>query len=225
MHGHAARKAPSGRVRTNGDETRPLLYEQCPEAFDRLEIFQWEWYSDLDADDRAWVRHHGKPISVESGVNTVGLSEAAAAVAAVVQHALHQYRSPIEPLEQFDIWHARLGYLNALIYLGGNELAKRVDAEAAPNGRPLTICVGSTKHVPVEAWQGDRLTRHTLRGFGGCGRTFEDAPYGPGRRWPRWCPHCRSAKSNAKSAAVAELRRRVRRAAEIYSITLRTARA
>jgi hypothetical protein len=106
-------------------------------------MFQWEWYSDRDAKDRAWVRSRGKRISVESGVNTAGLLEAAETVAAVVQHALHFCRSPIDPLESFDLWHARLGYLNPLIYLGGNELAKRIDAQAAPNGQPLTICVGS----------------------------------------------------------------------------------
>ena len=95
----------------NGDETRPRLYDQCPEAFDRLEIFQWEWYSDRDANDRAWVRSRGMPISVEEGVNEDGLLEAAQTVATVVQHALHHCRSPIEPLERFDLWHARLGYL------------------------------------------------------------------------------------------------------------------
>jgi hypothetical protein len=26
--------------RINGDETRPRLYDQCPEAIDRLDIFQ-----------------------------------------------------------------------------------------------------------------------------------------------------------------------------------------
>lgn len=203
-------------ARINGDETRPRLYDECPEAFDRLEIFQWEWISDRDADDRAWVQSHGKPVTVEHGVNEEdGLLEAAEVVAVVVQRALHERLSPLEPLESFELWDARVGYLNPLIYLGGNELAKNVDAQAAPNGQPLTICVGSSGdvHVEVDAWQGDLLTRHTLRGFGGCRRTFPDAPYGPGRRWPRWCPDCRSAKSNAKSAAKAELRRRVARAA------------
>ena len=198
--------------RINGDETRPRLYDECPEDFDRLEVFQWEWISDRDAHHRAWVQSHGKPVTVEHGVYEEGLREAAEVVAAVVQLALLERPSPLEPLELFELWGARLGYLNPLIFLGGHALAKQVDAQAAPNGKPLTICVGSSNDVHVEAWQGDRLTHHTLRGFGGCGHTFPDAPYAPGRMWPRWCPDCRRAKTNAKNAAIAELRRRVARA-------------
>jgi hypothetical protein len=205
---HVGNVAPETGELVNGDESRFRVYDHCRAACDRLDVFQWEWISDRDADDRAWVRAKGKPIIQERGINTSGLLEAAEEVAAVVQRELHNRASPLNMLTAIELWRGRLGYLNPLIHLSGNQLAKEVEARVSPDGRPLAICIGSAKVLEVPIFLHGRVQDYTLRGFAGCLSTFRDAPYGPGRRWPRWCARCRPRKSNIRDAAIRELQRR-----------------
>jgi hypothetical protein len=202
---HADRVRATAAQRLKGDESQFDLYSLCPAACDRLNIFQWEWISDRDAHYRDWVRRKRKPISQERGVNTSGLLEAAEEVAVIVQRELQERSSPLGMGEAVELWHARLGCLNALIYLGGNRLAKDVEMKAAPNGQSLAICLGSAKRESVATLIGDI----TMQGYTGCLSTFPDTHYGRGQRWPRWCPHCRSRKTNARNAAISALQRRV----------------
>jgi len=205
---HTHREPDPIAERLNGDENAPRLYDRCPAAFARLEIFYYEWNSDLDESYRAWVRRIRKPISQKTGVNTTGLLEAAKEVAAIVQHELHELPSPLTPFEVHERWHWRRTYLNALIHHGGNQLAKEVEAGAAPNGEPLAICLGSTNlRERVMTVRGPI----TMYGYGGCGRTFPDLPFGRGRRWPRLCPKCALQRTNLKNKAIRELQRRVAR--------------
>lgn len=215
---HGQTVPSGGGQQTNGDEFRWPLYTHCPDAIDRLNIFYWEWIADTNepVGIREWVKRKNHPVSVERGINDDGLFEAAETVAAEVQRELRTRSSPLEMSDAVELWLFRCGYLNALIHLGGNAFAKEVDARVARSGQPLTICVGSNKKIPVMAVLPPGQTRtYTLQGFGGCRRVFPDPPSGPGRRWPRWCPECRTRKSNARNAAEANLRRRI---ASIYQI-------
>ncbi len=194
--------------RLNSDEIRRRLYDHSLAAFDRLEIFYYEWNSDRDERFRAWARREGKPVSQELGVNTSGLLEAAEKVATIVQRELYDLPSPLTMPEAHELWTYRRTYLNALIHLRGNRLAKEVEGRVAPNGRPLAICLGSTNlRERVMTVRGP----FTMHGYGGCLRTFPDLLFGPGRRWPRLCPECEPQRSNAKNKAISELQRRVAR--------------
>jgi hypothetical protein len=141
-HGSIVRDARSARL--NGDESASRLYERCPAACDRLRIFHWEWISDGDQRHRDWVRRKRKPISQDRGINEAGLLEACAELARIVQRELHDRPSPLSLEEATELWHARVTYLNALIYLGGNKRAKRVEESVAPDGQPLAICLGTS---------------------------------------------------------------------------------
>ena len=213
MSAHADRKAAEHAQLLNGDDFRWPLYHECPEAWDRLNIFQWEWMSDLDPNVREWVRAKGKPISQERGVNPSGLLEACEEVAGVVQRKLHESASPLDMRAAVELWHFRLGYLNPLNYLGGQRLAKNVEARAAPNGQPLAICIGSNKRERVTSVRDGKTMQVTMQGYAGCLRTFPDLPFGPGRRWPRLCAACEPQRSNARNKEISELRRRVARSA------------
>lgn len=191
----------------NGDEICEELYGLHPAAFDRLETFHWEWMADGDDFYRRFVRQMGKPISVEKGVSTAGLAAAAEEVARVVQRRLHARSSPLLMAEASVLWHARRRYLNALIYLRDTRLAKEVEAKAAPDNRPLAICLGSNKPGDVRTIRGPVL----MHGYVGCLSTFPDLPFGRGRRWPRLCPQCEPRRSNDKRRAISELQRRVAR--------------
>ncbi len=178
----------------------------CPDACHRLEVFHWEWLGDLDAEDREWIRRKQKPVSQEIGVATDGLLEAAEEVATVVQRKLGEFHDRAVPLTEqqaVELWHARLSYMNPLVYLGGNRLAKDVERHAAPSNEALTICVGSRKREAVTTLIGEI----TMTGYVGCLRIFPDAEYGPGRRWPRLCPSCRCAKTNARNAKKRDLQK------------------
>jgi hypothetical protein len=167
----------------------------------------------LDEGYRSWVRREGKPISQEAGVNESGLREAVEKVATVVQRELHERPSPLTMSEAHELWTYRRTYLNALIYLDGNRLAKEIEAKAAPNGQPLAICLGSTNlREQVMTLRGPI----TMHGYGGCLRTFPDLPFGTGRRWPRLCPKCEPRRSNAKKKAISDLQRRVARSITTY---------
>ena len=196
--GHSEIVAPPRTPELNGDETRYGLYYECPEACDRLNVFQWEWISDRDHKLRKWVRDKKKPVSQKTGVNTDGLLEAATEVATIVQRELHGRPSPLELAAATELWHFRHGYLNALYYLDGNgsRLAKDVEARVSPGGKPLAICLGSNKREDVETVVGPL----PMAGYIGCLQTFPDIAYGPGRRWPRLCPECRSRRTNARNA-------------------------
>lgn len=205
---HVRSVAVEPEPRINGDETFLRLDERCPAAFNRLEVFFYEWNSDRDAGYREWVRRERKPISQDTGVNTSGLLEAVEEVAAIVQRELHERPSPLTMTEAFELWHLRRTYLNALIHVGGNRLAKEVEAKASPDGQPLAICLGSTNlREQVVTVRGPM----TMHGYGGCLRTFPDLPFGPGRRWPRLCPKCEPQRSNARKKAISELQRRAAR--------------
>ena len=160
---------PSSELHTespgeNGDEFWPL-YSRCADACERLNIFQWEWTSDRYPEMRDWIRRKRKPVSQERGVNTVGLVEACEKIAAVVQEELHRLPSPLTMDQAVELWHFRLGYLNALIHLdfGGHSLAKEIEAKVAPNGQPLTICIGSNRRHQVETHRGP-MTMHGYMG-------------------------------------------------------------
>jgi hypothetical protein len=202
---HGETMAAPAAPRLNGDESRLRLSDRFPAAGYRLEIFFWEWHADRDPGWRTWVRKMGKPVSQATGVNTAGLLEAARAAAAVVQRELHEQPSPVTEPDVDELWYWRRTYLRALIHLGGNRLAKEVEASVAPHGQPLAICLGSTD-------PGERVmtiggpTR--FYGYVGCLHTFPDLPYGRGRRWPRLCPACEPQRSNAKHKAITELQRR-----------------
>ena len=148
-------------------------------------------------------------MSQERGVNTVGLLEACEEVAAVVQEELHTLPSPLTMDQAVELWHFRIGYLNALIHLDfdGHSLAKEIETKVAPNGQPLTICIGSNRRHLVETGRGPM----TMHGYTGCLRTFPDLPFGRGNRWPRLCPECEPRRSNDKNKAITALRRRVAR--------------
>lgn len=88
------------------------------------------------------------------------------------------------------------------------EDAKRVEASVAPNGRPLAVCVGSSKREQEAVYFCGRLEEWPMFGYIGCLRTFPDPSFGPGRRWPRLCPRCRQRRTNHRNAARAALRRR-----------------
>ena len=223
MYSHTEKKAAERDPGLKGDESRWPLYEKCPEPWDRLNIFQWERMCDHDPDAtvrdsvhaqlthqeeiRKWVCYWDKPISQLSGVNTSGLLEACEAAAAIVQGELHESSSPLDMWAAVELWHFRLGYLKALKYLGGNRLAKDIEANAAPNGQALTICIGSNKAERVMTVRGPRK----MYGYPGCWCVFPDLPFGPGNRWPRQCPKCEPQRSNAKNKAITELRRRAAR--------------
>ena len=171
----------------NGDETWPL-YSRCPDACDRLNVFQWEWIADSDHETRAWIRRKRKPVSQQRGVNAVGLLEACEEIAAVVQEELHTLPSPLTMDQAVELWHFRHGYLNALIYLGGHRLAKEVEAKVAPNGQPLAICLGSNRRHRVETVRGPM----TMQGYWGCLGRSPTFPSGVGIDGPA-CARMRAA--------------------------------
>jgi hypothetical protein len=169
----------------------------CPDAMQRLIVFQRQYYVEMTTVDES------------------GLFEAAKTVATVVQHTLHNFHannSALTVTQAGEAGHARLIALNALLYLGnrletdgGNKFAKDVERSVAPNHEPLAICLGSNKRHRVQTLIGPL----TMPGHDGCLRTFPDPPPGTGRRWPYTCPSCRSARSNARNAAVTALQRKV----------------
>lgn len=209
---HAASKAAVARVRINGDESRRRVCDRCPTALGRLDVFYWEWISARDKDAQAWVRAKKKPITVETGVNEQGLHEAAEEVLRCVQQDLHEFHAHREPLAMdmntIALWKARVIAITALDWMGGQQFAKEVEAQVSLGEQPLALCVGSTKREPVTIYSHGRFREIKMAGYIGCLRTFPDPPYGPGRRWPRLCPDCRVRRSNAKSRAKNELRRR-----------------
>jgi hypothetical protein len=163
---------------------------------------------DQSPDDRAWVLAKKKPVTCETRIGPAGLIEAVEEVAACVQRELHERESPLDMLVAPELWHTRLWYLTALIYRKGNQLAKEIEARASLDGHALAICIGSAKYERVDVYIHGRLQQIEMPGYVGCLRTFPDPPYGPGRRWPRVCPECRSRRSNARNKAVSDLRRR-----------------
>ena len=192
------------------------LYEALPEACARLDVFQWEWLREFDVDPESgrrigaeWVEAKGKPVSCAHGVNREGLAEAAEEVARWVQAELHAYGDESLGLgDATSLWYSRLGYQNALYWLGGDRRWKKVEERVAPGGQPLSICVGSNRPIKVLVMLHGKPSTETMHGYLGCLRTFPEEPYGRGRPWARWCPPCRSRKTNAKHRAITELRRR-----------------
>jgi hypothetical protein len=143
------------------------------------------------------------------------LREAAEEVAQCVQSELHAVPSPLHLDDAVELWTARRWYLEALIFLESNRLAKAVEASVSPGGQPLAICLGSAKIHEVQTVRG----LIPMHGAPGCLCTFPDAPYGPGFRWPRWCPSCQTRKTNRLNAAKSVLRRRVAAAARSGVLT------
>ena len=89
------------------------------------------------------------------------------------------------------------------------------------DGPPLALCLGAHGGSGVKPKPGTqsetmvtafdrfgRPYRQKLGGYGGCLRTFADAPFSRGNCWPTWCPDCESGKSNAKAKAITALQRR-----------------
>jgi hypothetical protein len=95
-----------------------------------------EWISDSHPEHRDCSRQE-KFAGSATGVNTSGLSTPPE-VATIVQREPHEriFRLPAAT----ELWHFRLGYLNALYYLDGNgsRLAKDVEVSSL-DGRPLAI--------------------------------------------------------------------------------------
>jgi hypothetical protein len=190
MDGHAARKAAESLQQINGDEIG--FANICPDACRRLDVFIRERFRESTA------------------VEESGLLEAAEEIARVLQRVLHDFHASKTALtmDQARECHvARNAYLSTFLYLGpsGNRFAKELERRAAPNGQALAICLGSMKRYPVQTLIGEI----PMHGYAGCLRTFPDPPHGPGRRWPRFCPSCRPARSNARNAAVTALHQRV----------------
>jgi hypothetical protein len=153
-------------------------------------------------------------VTCDSDINRDGLPEAANDLLGSVQRRLYRYHDASEPLEVVGdsgvviLDGARFTALRALVLLGGTRLAKDVEASVAPNGQPLAICVGSTTREQVQVYFRGRLEEWPMSGYLGCLHTFPDAPFGPGRRWPRQCSRCRPRRTNHRKAAQAALRRR-----------------
>lgn len=216
---------PTTGAQKKGDERTPSarLRAALPDACARLNVFQWEWEREYDveydADSDTWlligagfVEAKGKPVSCPQGVNKEGLAEAAENVARWVQAELHTYgNEPLELRDVWDLWNLRLGYQNALYWLDGNcdRLWKEVESRVAPGGVALSICVGSNKRIGVPVFFHGKPLVETMHGYLGCLRTFPEAPYGRGRPWSRWCPQCRSRKTNAKRRAITAFQRRI----------------
>ncbi len=78
-------------------------------------------------------------------------------------HGFHNGQAPLALSDAVSIWHARLTYLNALIYVRGNELAKEVELGASPGDRPLAICLGSAKHETVKTLLGEHVNARLRR--------------------------------------------------------------
>jgi hypothetical protein len=103
----------------------------------------------------------------------------------------------------------RLGYVNALYWLGSDRLWKDVERRVAPDGRPRSICIGSDRRIGVQVMFHGEPHLETMFGYRGCLRTFVTRPHGRGRPWATWCLRCRDRKSNAREAAVRDLQRRI----------------
>ena len=168
-----------------------------------------------------WIRRHGKPVTGDHGINRDGLEEAATDMARSVQRRLYLFHDAGEPLDvvvDLCLVRARFAALTALDHLGnlgelgGQRFAKTVEAGVAPNGQPLAVCVGSQKREQVPLYFRGRPEEWLMAGYLGCLRTFPDAPFGPGRRWPRFCPDCGQRRTNDRSKKRTGVRRR---AAEI----------
>lgn len=200
--------------------------ERCPGAWARLDVLRWDrvadeafldwgWGSDRDAAEREalareWLDVRGWPVSAGRDVDEDGLLEAATEAAGCLQAVLHELGGRTDLGWAIMLHHLRWKYLAALQRRGGNRLAKRVERDVAPNGQPLAICVGgqSDRRIALVTSSGRTWTQ-TLGHVGGCGRTFPDLPFGPGKRWPTWCPgRCADAKSNAAARAETELKLR-----------------
>ncbi len=119
------------------------LYSRCPDACDRLIIFQWEWTADSFPETRAWIRGKRKPVSLERGVNTVGLLEACEEIAAVVQEELHTLPPPLTMDQAVELWQLRRGYLNALIHLDGHVAPRRSRRRSLRTGNRLRSASGA----------------------------------------------------------------------------------
>jgi hypothetical protein len=201
---HAENVAGDGRERPNSDERIPRLYDQCRATLDRLDVFRREW---LGAGQPELVGSKRWPGALD--VEKAGLLAAAEDAAACVQQRLHALPLPLLLDESVELWTARRWYLEALIYLDGNRLAKDVETRVSPGGQPLAICVGSAKRELVVVYVRGRVQEIEMRGYIGCLRTFPDTPFGRGKRWPRLCPDCRTRRSNATKKARTALQRRV----------------
>jgi hypothetical protein len=209
-------------MRRNSDERRPSAL--APEAFELLMRFQWECVRRNEPGGAKWVEFHGWPTLDHSEWHDGSLEAAAVEVARCVQGEMHRRPMPLHRGEALELAGARQLYLLALYELGGGtwRLAKETEARVAPGGRPLAMCLGTWGASVVNKKDGTggrtivtgldrwgRTHRVALGGYGGCLRTFPDRPYGPGNIWPTWCGACAPGKSNAKAAAITELRRRL----------------
>ena len=229
LNAHGTSRARAKSRSLNRDDYLRLhreVYDRCPAAWDRLDVFRWDlvadkafldwgWGSDEDSlgreiRAREWIRVRRWPVSPGQTVDDAGLLEAAREAALAVQVTLHELDTPTDVGWAIGLQHRRWLYLTALHDLGGNRLAKKIEWEVAPYGQPLAVCVGgmSDKRVVTTSSTGRERT-YTLGSVRGCGRTFNDLPYGRGRRWPTWCPACARAKSNAASRAETALKARV----------------
>ena len=142
--------------------------------------------------------------------------------ATAIQHELQRVDAALDRLRAIMLDGARHLYLLALYELDERRwrLAKDVERDVAPDGQPLAICLGAWGGSAVRTKEGTgsrtmvevvdylgRFRRRQLGGYGGCLKTFPDAPYSRGNCWPCWCDVCEKSKSNAKAAAITALRR------------------
>ena len=194
---HGVTVAPSEGQQVNADEKPADVLA----AWHRLDRFRREWLGKEEP------KLSGGTWFGALNIDDSGLLEAAETVAEHVQRRMHALPSPLELDEAVDLWTGRRWALQALIVVGGGEnaLAKQVEARVSPGGQPLAICLGSAKVHQVQTIAGIV----PMHGYQGCLRTFPDPPAGRGKRWPRLCPECRRAQSNALAAAKNELRRHV----------------
>lgn len=172
-----------------------------------------------------WVTVHRHPRLRELGWKRGDLEAAAREAATCVQRELHE-RSPVDRLEAILLDHARHLYCLALyeisVYRFGRKrwkFVKEIEAESSPDCQALAICLGTWGSSVVRKLDGigsrSLVTVETSTGvkrsvplgpYGGCLQTFVDR-FSRGNSWPTWCPDCRTAKTNARRAAIVALRR------------------
>jgi hypothetical protein len=186
--------------------------------------FQWEWVALHDVGDE-WVTVRRHPRLPEIEWPNGELEAAARALARSVQAELHA-AEVLERGRAIELDARRhlylLAFLQLALYRTGKRtwrIAKEAEADAAPGRRPLAICLGTwgASGVYVKPGTGretlvtvisrsGKVDRVRLGPYGGCLRTFPDAPFSRGNCWPTWCEMCEDGKSNAKDAAVTRIR-------------------
>jgi hypothetical protein len=133
VNGHVGSVAGGRAGRQIRDESRPRLYDLCPAALDRLDVFRREWIGIGEQPELIGAKHWPGALDVDKS----GLLEAAEEVAQCVQSELHALASPLRLDDAVELWTARRWYLQALIFLESNRLAKAVETRVSPKRQPL----------------------------------------------------------------------------------------